>query len=210
MSLLRRPAGDEVAEHYGKYYDVNTLRFIKRGEKYEVLCSDGLNYIVEVKEIDPDTLRVHLHFPNWKNRFDFKGSLKDIYITEEGMYSKEAGITSNNTYDFEGNGMGISAKRDRMKRAISGAKSSYAANTKYDPDFFSKPRPSWAKKRRMSESDSSQQGDDVQGLANENISQEDTSSDDGSAINVKEGNFFSILLLFALFISLICSYCFFF
>jgi hypothetical protein len=173
MSLLRRPNGDEVAEHYGDYFDINRMGLINRGEKYEVLCRDGLNYIVEVKDFNQKTFHAHLHFPQWKTRFDFRGSLKDVYITDEGKYSREAGITALNTYDFEAT---ANAKRSsQTKKTIpAGTKSTYAANTKYDEDFFSKPRPSWAKKRR-SGSDSSQQWDGAQSAQN---SSDESSADD--------------------------------
>jgi hypothetical protein len=174
MSLLRRPNGDEIAEQYGDYFDIKRIELIKCGERYEGLCRDGLNYIVEVKEFNPKTYQGHLHFPQWKTRFDFKGSLKDVYITDEGTYSKDAGITSLNTYDFD---VSANAKRSSQpKKSIipSGAKSTYAANTKYDEDFFSKPRPPWAKKRRSS-SDFSRQEDDAQSAHN---SSDDSSSAD--------------------------------
>lgn len=149
MSLLFKPAGDELATQYGEYFDLAALSTISVGGRYEVLCSDGMNYIVEIKQFDPVSFIGHVHFRHWKTRFDFKGCIRDVYMTTEGRYSKDAGITANNTYETENNSQ--SARRSSLgNRKLSlGEKSSYAANTKYDDDFFAKPRPKWAKRRRQ-------------------------------------------------------------
>lgn len=151
MSVIFRPAGDIVAVNYGPYFDIDRVRRIRRGERYEILCTDGLNYIVEVKFFNPENYQAHLHFCHWKTRFDYKGSLEKAYIAEEGTYSKPSGITPLNTYEFEEE---LPSKRPQ-KSNVSSRKpavpnSAYFVNTKYDDDFFSKPRPSWAKKRRSS------------------------------------------------------------
>lgn len=150
MSLLFKPAGDELATQYGEYFDLAALSTISVGGRYEVLCSDGMNYIVEIKQFDPVSFIGHIHFRHWKTRFDFKGSIRDVYMTTEGRYSKDAGITASNTYETEN--VSQSARRSSQigSRKLSlGEKSSYAANTKYDDDFFAKPRPKWAKRRRQ-------------------------------------------------------------
>lgn len=150
MSLLFKPAGDELATHYGEYFDLAALSTISVGRRYEVLCSDGMNYIVEIKQFDPVSFIGHIHFWHWKSRFDFKGSIRDVYMTTEGRYSKDAGITASNTYETEN--VSQSARRSSQiggRKLSLGEKSSYAANTKYDDDFFAKPRPKWAKRRRQ-------------------------------------------------------------
>jgi hypothetical protein len=154
-----RPDGDEIAANYGDYFDSSRISAIRKGDRYEALCKDGLNYVVEVKDFSPETNIGHLHFPRWKTKYDYKGNLEKVYLVEEGTYSSEGKLTLNNTYELDG---GSSSKRlqnaQRSKRPPS-TMSSYAANTRYDEDYFAKPRPRWAKKRRssgeMKESESS-------------------------------------------------------
>ena len=65
MSALLRPNGDEIASIYGEYMSKREVRKIQVGEKFDILCSDGLNYHVEVQEIKegkPSTAKLHFRF----------------------------------------------------------------------------------------------------------------------------------------------------
>ena len=58
-----------VAIHYGKYLSKEeVLSNVKYGDKLDILCTDGLNYIVEVKKHNNDNGIGHLHFSNWSYR----------------------------------------------------------------------------------------------------------------------------------------------
>lgn len=188
MSLLFRPAGDELAAQYGEYFDLAAMSTITPGGKYEVLCSDGMNYIVEIKHFDPVSFTGHLHFRNWKTRFDYKGSIRDVYMTTEGKYSKDAGITAFNTYETE-NGPQSSRRASHVgsRKLPLGEKSSYAANTKYDDDFFAKPRPTWAKRRRQA-----YESDVMPPSYEERVSVGDSSSGEEDVVSRIQSKFFPI------------------
>lgn len=147
MSVLLRPEGDIVAQNYGEYFSLDRIKNFRKGDRYEVLCRDGLNYIAEVKYFDSGTLQGHLHFLFWKTRFDYKGSFEHVYFTSEGTYSTAAGITVNNQYETLNGTSSKPKQSSKIRRSSNVANSSYALNTKYDQDFFAKPRPTWAKKR---------------------------------------------------------------
>jgi hypothetical protein len=154
MSVLERPNGDEVAAIYGPYMGMRQAAKLRRGDKVDILCTDGLNYHVEIKEMG-DNGRVHLHFLFWSAKHDYRGSVHKLYIATLGLYS--AGILKNNTYsmpsiepleeDVTNNNGKPPSKRlktsseSSKQHAQHRDKETYAAQTKYPDDFFTKPRP---------------------------------------------------------------------
>jgi hypothetical protein len=107
----------------------------------EILCSDGLNYIVQVKEYNEKKDVGHLHFLKWSPKYDYRGSLTKLYLAEEGTYSE--GITSMNNYAFLAAGFGAGGEpllgadgvgADEMGLQIgSSSSSSSAGGTKPSP-----------------------------------------------------------------------------
>jgi len=58
-----------VAVHYGKYWSEAEIKSkVKPGVKLDILCTDGLNYHVDVKAFDKSTGSGHLHFCRWSIR----------------------------------------------------------------------------------------------------------------------------------------------
>lgn len=64
---------EEIADIYGEYFGKKDLANIKKYDKLEVLCADGLNYYVEVTYIDHEKDRINLHFSHWGTKYDYKG-----------------------------------------------------------------------------------------------------------------------------------------
>lgn len=85
MSIAKRPSCDVMAKKYGNY-QINA-KTLKAGDKLDVLCTDGINYIVRVESFDHTTGHIHLHFRGWNKHHDYKGPLKDIYVVEEGTFT---------------------------------------------------------------------------------------------------------------------------
>jgi hypothetical protein len=55
--------------HYGNYWSPDNLKLkVEQGAKLDILCTDGLNYHVDVKGFDSSTGEGHLHFCNWSVR----------------------------------------------------------------------------------------------------------------------------------------------
>ena len=114
MSVLTRSKeNDDIAKIYGSYLPVSNVSKMEIGDKLEILCEDGLNYHVEVKEItkpsitnksdkkrssEPETVSGHLHFLRWSPKYDYKGSFECLYLAPLGKYSTKEGITKSNTY----------------------------------------------------------------------------------------------------------------
>lgn len=94
--LKRCKKSDEIASIYGPYLTVKEIRKLTKGAKLEVLCIDGLNYYVEVKEMNHSQMTIHLHFLKWSTKYDYKGPYSLIYVANRGTYSE--GITSQNSY----------------------------------------------------------------------------------------------------------------
>lgn len=159
MSVLLRPAGDEISQIYGDYYNSNELSKLKEGNRAEALCSDGLNYHVEIKRIEPRKDEIHLHFLHWNKQLDYRGSLKLLYLAPLGTYS--AGISTHNTYpslqdseDGKDNKDKILSKRSRAQKSTAFVETSsdkysnrYISSVKYPDDFLNKPRVSYGNKR---------------------------------------------------------------
>ena len=72
---------EEIADIYGEYFGKKELAAIKKYEKLEVLCADGLNYFVEVTYIDHEKDRINLNFSHWGTKYDFKGLLHFLIFT---------------------------------------------------------------------------------------------------------------------------------
>jgi hypothetical protein len=60
---------------------------------------DGLNYYVVVRAFNPDSGDCLLHFLHWDPRFDYRGSIFNVYLAPAGRYSE--GILGNNTYSSD-------------------------------------------------------------------------------------------------------------
>lgn len=107
--MFRGVKGDEVASIYGPYMSPSEQRKIQKGETFDLLCDDGLNYHVEVKEVKENGTGL-LHFRNWSTKWDYKGPLDVLYLAPRGTYSE--GISAQNSYvgiledDTEGAGLG--------------------------------------------------------------------------------------------------------
>lgn len=180
MSAYLRPHGDESAEFYGDYFTPKEIKKLEVGKKYEILCQDGLNYIVEIKKFDPIELTGHIHFMHWKKNYDFRGSLLKLYITYEGHYT-EGLIGANNRYQITS---------DKKRKSIPSSKptisstqettstttnnnnnnttttnantnitKSFHENTRYDENFLSKPRLFSGSKRRTNQNSSESEVD---------------------------------------------------
>lgn len=153
MSVLKKPQGDDIVAQYGPYFSLERIQQFKVGERYEILSVDERWYHVEVEEFSADSLIATLHFPHWQRRFDYHGSLRQVYMAEIGTYSA---VTSHNKYQDPNSGQKPERKpivKDKSKPLLS-----YEAKTKYDANFFSKPRPAWAKKRRAPSQDPGDDG----------------------------------------------------
>lgn len=85
MSVLIRPLGDEIAMVYGQYKTKKEIKKIKIGDKLDILCSDGLNYHVEVKEIGDNG---RLHFNHWSIKYDYVGPFTSLYLAKQDKYSE--------------------------------------------------------------------------------------------------------------------------
>lgn len=170
MSVLKRPNGDDILAKYGPCFTVERIQQFNVGEKYEILCVDARWYHVEVEKFSADNLIATLHFPHWQRSFDYHGSLRHLYMAEIGTYSA---VTSHNKYPDPNSGQKPERKpiiKDKSKPVLS-----YEAKTKYDDNFFSKPRPAWAKKRRAPLQDAGDDGNNSE-------------SSDGNYFNVSEEN----------------------
>ena len=158
MSALLRPHGDEIATVYGPYFSKKDVKKIVKGDKLDILCSDGLNYHVEVKEAG-ETGR--LHFRHWSAKFDFIGSFEELYLASQGTYSE--GISAQNSYPtlVKGDGSNDKSKAALNSRASTGSigvdtrPQNFPSGTRYPEDFLSKPRfaASHSRKRSQEEND---------------------------------------------------------
>lgn len=95
-SLLCRPEGDQVAAFYGDYLSVEEIGNVKKGDRLEVLCNDGLNYLVRVQDYDTVNDTGLLHFLSWPAKYDYRGPLQNIYLANAGTFSQ--GISEKNDY----------------------------------------------------------------------------------------------------------------
>ena len=55
VTCLIRPDGDDIADIYGGTYypaflPMDVLQQVKAGDKFDVLCQDGLNYMCSIKK----------------------------------------------------------------------------------------------------------------------------------------------------------------
>jgi hypothetical protein len=139
MSALLRPLGDEIATVYGAYKSKKDVKKIVKGDKLDILCSDGLNYHVEVKETGAAG---RLHFRHWSVKHDYIGSFDDLYLATQGTYSE--GISAQNTYPtLKGDDKSKSSSISKPVSSNSGTDSrpqNFPSGTRYPEDFLSKPR----------------------------------------------------------------------
>jgi hypothetical protein len=154
MSALLRPLGDEIATVYGAYKSKKDVKKIVKGDKLDILCSDGLNYHVEVKETGAAG---RLHFRHWSVKHDYIGSFDDLYLATQGTYSE--GISAQNTYPtLKGDDKSKSSSISKPVSSNSGTDSrpqNFPSGTRYPEDFLSKPRfaSSHSRKRASEEVD---------------------------------------------------------
>ena len=66
FSLLLVPVQYLVAVHYGEYLSASGIKSLEVGALLDVLCSDGLNYHVQVKQNDNGVGL--LHFRHWSKK----------------------------------------------------------------------------------------------------------------------------------------------
>lgn len=156
MSALLRPLGDEIATVYGAYKTKKDVKRIVKGDKLDILCSDGLNYHVEVKETGAAG---RLHFRHWSVKHDYIGSFDELYLATQGTYSE--GISAQNTYPtLKGDDK---SKTSSITKPVSNNSSAdsrpqnFPSGTRYPEDFLSKPRfaSSHSRKRAADEIDES-------------------------------------------------------
>ena len=154
MSALLRPLGDEIATVYGAYKTKKDVKKIVKGDKLDILCSDGLNYHVEVKETGAAG---RLHFRHWSVKHDYIGSFDELYLATQGTYSE--GISAQNTYPtLKGDDK---LKSSSITKPVSSNTSTdsrpqnFPSGTRYPEDFLSKPRfaSSHSRKRATEEID---------------------------------------------------------
>jgi hypothetical protein len=166
MSALVRPNGDEIAVLYGPYKTKREITKIKVGDKLDMLCSDGLNYHVDVKEILDDG-KARLHFRHWSAKYDYVGPIDNLYLADQGKYSD--GISSTNTYPTLAK---LEAERKQKERyaasssaraASNGSGKDYSSETRYPEDFLAKPRPYSSKSRKRQSSDGANDDEDHHG-----------------------------------------------
>ena len=156
MSALLRPLGDEIATVYGAYKTKKDVKRIVKGDKLDILCSDGLNYHVEVKETGAAG---RLHFRHWSVKHDYIGSFDELYLATQGTYSE--GISAQNTYPtLKGDDKSKSSSITKPVSNNSSADSrpqNFPSGTRYPEDFLSKPRfaSSHSRKRAAEEIDES-------------------------------------------------------
>lgn len=143
MSALLRPHGDNTILNYGPYKTKKEVEKISKGDKLDILCSDGLNYHAEVKEAG---VIGRLHFCHWSTRSDYIGSFNELYIASHGTYSK--GISAQNTYPAL---VKTDSRSDKTK-VVSSTKSTgnnsstdsrptnFPKGTRYPNEYLSKPR----------------------------------------------------------------------
>ncbi len=131
-----------------------TVAEIKRnviiGNKYDILCKDGLNYIIEIKEFDSTNCHGHFHYPGWGAKYDYIGSFENLYLAKEGTYTTEGLLVGNNTYQTsDANGSNEVVVKQAVKRVLRQAplEGAQAKRTRYEEDFLLKPRLSLRRKR---------------------------------------------------------------
>lgn len=147
MSALLRPHGDEIATVYGPYKTKKEVKKIAKGDKLDILCSDGLNYHVEVKEIAANQGR--LHFRHWSVKYDYIGSFEVLYLANQGMYSE--GISAQNTYPVKRETGGEKVKSSVIVNVDASSKN-FPSGTRYPEDFLGKPRyPTTNSRKRSTE-----------------------------------------------------------
>lgn len=173
---LFRPDGDEIAAHYGPYKSKREISKIKVGDKLDMLCPDGLNYHVDVKEISEDgTCR--LHFRQWSAKYDYVGPIENLYLADQGKYSD--GISTQNTYpEFAKQEAARRQKEKVASRSSSGGGKDYYSETRYPEDFLSKPR-LYKSRKRSSNEGGENDGDPPQPQKRRGSSAESVSSNEG-------------------------------
>ena len=141
MSALLRPLGDEIATVYGAYKTKKEVKKIAKGDKLDILCSDGLNYHVEVKEVGSVG---RLHFRHWSVKYDYIGSFDELYLAQQGTFSD--GISAQNTYptlvkrDSVGEKPKSSSTIKNQTNPADSRPQNFPSGTRYPEDFLSKPR----------------------------------------------------------------------
>lgn len=136
MSVLVRPEGDDIAASYGEdYLQYEGLVEMDVGQKYEVLCADGMHYQAEVKAFDSARREGVFHFCHWSVAYDYKGSFEVLYIAPDGLYSRGL-LSAQNQYKTEDKDKAKS-RRPASHRAIS---KEFLESTRYPDDYLSKPR----------------------------------------------------------------------
>jgi hypothetical protein len=154
MTALRRPEGDHYAADFGPYMTKKEVKKIAKGDKLDVLCSDGLNYHAVVKETGATG---RLHFHHWSAKRDCIGSFDDLYLQIQGTYSM--GISPQNSYApvAKAERSGDKAKVTPSAKSSSNNLQNFPSGTRYPEDYLSKPwnATSNSRKRTAEESEDS-------------------------------------------------------
>jgi hypothetical protein len=130
MSVVKRPHGDSLARKFGDYFQIKEIASIKAGDKMDLLCKDGVNYVVTIKSIDHKSNFCHIHFHQWSKSYDYRGTLNNLYFAVAGTYSEPLV----KTYEIKNEAPKSKVKIDAM--------------TRYPEDFFAKPVFNWQCSRR--------------------------------------------------------------
>lgn len=194
MSALLRPHGDKIATVYGSYKSKKEVKKIVKGDKLDILCSDGLNYHVEVKETGASG---RLHFRHWSVKHDYIGSFDDLYLANQGAYSE--GISAQNTYPalVKGENSGDKLKGIGNSKSTSSSSTTdarpqnFPSGTRYPEDFLSKPRfaSSHSRKRtadELEDIDSKKYSREIGGIDSSAV---DEKTSDSADQNIVDGDF---------------------
>ena len=145
--MLRSEKGNEVANHYGSYYELKDINKLQSGIVLDILCNDGLHYHVELKEYDKQTGNGKLHFCKWSKKYDYTGQLKDLYLAEKDKYSKINNLSDKNNYADIQSGSPSNINQPKRKEK---PRTKFPTETKYPEDFLGPPKNSTTSRKRTS------------------------------------------------------------
>jgi hypothetical protein len=137
-TLLRSKSNNIIASKFGWeiYLTKMKVRCLKVDDRLLVLCADERHYFVKIVHFDEAHDDIHLHFLFWKDKFDYIGKASKLYLSENNERLTVGMNLSINRYVCN------EKKRDRDQLSLGNddAKSLKVVRTRYDDNFFKKPR----------------------------------------------------------------------